>query len=206
MSDESYPTATDYLPEERTYRSLRKAAKHCEGCPLHRDAKNVVFGRGPTDADLVLVGQSPRRTEDRKGKPFVGTAGKALDYVLEDANLSRSALYLTEAVKHIKWDGRMGKRTTQPPDVQGIEACRPWLEAELELIEPECIVALGKRAARSLLERKVRTREVRGQIRETQWGPVVATYHPLEPGQQTDDDAQRLHDEIVEDLKRAKKV
>jgi DNA polymerase len=200
MADETYPTAANYLPEEHTYESLSTAAQKCEGCPLHRNAEQVVFGEGPTDADLVLVGESPGRDEDRQGRPFVGEAGTVLD----DANLERSSLYVTNAVKHVKWDGRKGRRTPQPPDVQEIEACRPWLEAEIDLVEPELVVALGKRAARSLLDRSVTISDVRGDVQESDYGPVRVTYHPAAALRNTvEEERERIYHALVDDLESA---
>ncbi len=181
MSSDDVPGAGQFLPDELDLEALREAAAGCRGCPLYRDARRVVFGEGPASARLMLVGESPGRDEDRRGRPFVGSAGSALDRALEEAGLEREALFITNVVKHVKWEERDGEGATpRAPYVREIEACAPWLEAEIDLVEPACLVALGRTAARGLLGEPVTISEARDSPRPSQFGPpAVVTYHPV---------------------------
>jgi uracil-DNA glycosylase len=173
------PTAAAFLPAKHDLSSLREAAKCCEGCPLHVNATQTVFGSGPARAEVVMVGEQPGDVEDRQGKPFVGPAGRLLEQLLSDAGIPRQRVYLTNAVKHFKWTPRGKRRLHGKPNSREIFACRPWLEAELEAIKPELLVLLGSTAAQSLLGAHFRITKERGQPMETDWAPwTMATYHP----------------------------
>jgi uracil-DNA glycosylase len=172
-------SAADYLPARRTLASLARAAAGCRGCPLYRDATRVVFGEGPPDARLMLVGEQPGDREDLEGHPFVGPAGRLLDRALAAASIDRGAVYLTNAVKHFKWTSRGKRRIHEKPNRAETRACRPWLEAEIEVVAPRVIVCLGATAAQSLLGPSFRITRDRGRAIATDWAPsVVATAHP----------------------------
>ncbi|HEY2415654.1 MAG TPA: UdgX family uracil-DNA binding protein [Pirellulaceae bacterium] len=173
------PTAEAFLPSKHDLSSLREAAKHCEGCPLYANATQTVFGSGPARADVVMVGEQPGDVEDRQGKPFVGPAGRLLDQMLAEAGIDRSRVYVTNAVKHFKWTPRGKRRLHGKPNSREIFACRPWLEAELEVVKPDLLVLLGATAAQSLLGRQFRITKHRGEPMETDWAAwTMATYHP----------------------------
>jgi uracil-DNA glycosylase len=173
------PTAAAFLPEKHDLASLREAARHCEGCPLYANATQTVFGAGPARAEVMMVGEQPGDSEDRKGKPFVGPAGRLLDQMLEEAGIERQRVYVTNAVKHFKWTPRGKRRLHGKPNSREIFACRPWLEAELEAVKPEILVLMGATAAQSLLGVQFRITKHRGQPFESDWAPwTMATYHP----------------------------
>jgi uracil-DNA glycosylase len=173
------PTAAAFLPEKHDLTSLREAAQHCEGCPLYANATQTVFGAGPARAEVMMVGEQPGDVEDRRGKPFVGPAGRLLDQMLEEAGIPREHVYVTNAVKHFKWTPRGKRRLHGKPNSREIFACRPWLEAELEAIKPEILVLMGATAAQSLLGPQFRITKHRGQPFESDWAPwTMATYHP----------------------------
>ena len=137
-------TAADFFPERLTLPSLKKAAAHCEGCPLFARATQTVFGEGPADARVIMVGEQPGDQEDVQGRPFVGPAGKLLDRAMEDAGMDRGTVYVTNAVKHFKWTPRGKRRLHSKPTAREISACRPWLEAEMEVIEPQFFGGSGR--------------------------------------------------------------
>jgi DNA polymerase len=173
------PTAAAFLPEKHDLTSLREAAKHCEGCPLYANATQTVFGAGPARAEVMMVGEQPGDVEDRRGKPFVGPAGRLLDQMMEEAGIERQRVYVTNAVKHFKWTPRGKRRLHGKPNSREIFACRPWLEAELEAVKPEILVLMGATAAQSLLGAQFRITKSRGQPFESDWAPwTMATYHP----------------------------
>lgn len=159
--------------------TLRREAATCTACPLYRHATQTVFGEGDAHAAIVLVGEQPGNDEDLAGRPFVGPAGRLLDRALERAGLERSSLYVTNAVKHFKWRPRGNRRLHQTPRAGEIEACKPWLQAEVEAIEPEALLAMGATAARSLFGTKVKVTKDRGKPLESPLAPVAAvTIHP----------------------------
>jgi DNA polymerase len=175
----AFPTAAAYLPKKRDLKSLENAAKRCEGCPLFANATQTVFGDGPADARLMLIGETPGDVEDKEGEPFVGPAGKLLDKVLAEVGIARSEVYVTNAVKHFKWTPRGTRRLHSKPSSREIFACRPWLEAELEVVEPAIIVTLGATASQAVFGRKFRITRQRGQWLASDWSPkTLATYHP----------------------------
>jgi uracil-DNA glycosylase len=176
---QTLPTAAAFLPERHSLSALREAAKHCEGCPLFANATRTVFGSGPASASVMMVGEQPGDVEDRQGKPFVGPAGRLLDQLMEEVGIPRERVYVTNAVKHFKWTPRGKRRLHGKPSSREIFACRPWLEAELEAIQPELLVLLGSTAAQSLLGMQFRITKERGRPIETDWAPwTMATYHP----------------------------
>ena len=171
--------ASDFLPAQRDLEALRRAAQECRGCGLWEPATQTVFGEGPDDARMVLVGEVPGDREDREGHPFVGPAGRELDRALEAAGIDRRDVYVTNAVKHFKFEERGKRRIHQKPSAKEIKACRPWLGAELDVIRPEALVALGATAAKALLGNAFRLTAQRGQPLESELAPLVlATIHP----------------------------
>ncbi len=172
-------SASDFLPEERSLDQLRQAAAKCQGCDLFRHATQTVFGEGPANARMMLVGEQPGDSEDLEGKPFVGPAGKILAEALEAAGIDRSEVYVTNAVKHFKFERRGKRRIHEKPDAREMNACRPWIEAEIEQIRPKVIVCLGATAAQSLIGRAFRITQQRGQFVATPFcEATIATYHP----------------------------
>src|SRR3954447_25219214 len=172
-------TAAPLVPERPSLRKLKEAAAGCTACPLHETGTQTVFGEGLTKARVVFVGEQPGDQEDLQGKPFVGPAGKLLDKALEDAGIDRTQVYVTNVVKHFKWQARGKRRIHQKPNWSEIAACRPWLEAELEVIEPRVLVCLGATAAQALLGRDFRVSRQRGELVESDLAEnVIATVHP----------------------------
>jgi uracil-DNA glycosylase len=179
MADEPPFDATPFLPQRGTLDALRAAAVDCRGCDLWRPATQTVFGEGPSDATFVLVGEVPGDREDREGRPFVGPAGRELDNALEAAGIDRAETYVTNAVKHFRFEERGKRRIHQKPDAKQIKACRPWLRAELDNLRPEALVLLGATAAKSLLGPSFKLMAERGRPLESDLAPiVVATIHP----------------------------
>jgi DNA polymerase len=172
--------AEEYVPAKAGLDELRTAAAGCRGCDLYRDATRTVFGAGPANAQVMIVGEVPGDQEDRQGEPFVGPAGRLLDRALAEAGIDRSRAYLTNAVKHFKFTQRGKRRIHQTPSRTEVVACRPWLDAELDLVRPELLVALGAVAAKTLLGQDFRVTKERGTVltlpdRDER---VVATVHP----------------------------
>ena len=187
-----------------TLPALRRAADGCRGCELYREATQAVFGAGSRRADVMLVGEMPGDQEDLEGKPFVGPAGRLLDDALEAATLPRDEVYLTNAVKHFRWTPRGKRRMHKTPAARHVEACRPWLQAELLVVKPHVIVCLGATAAQALLGRSFRVLKQRGKFVDSELElPVLATHHPaavLRAPSSEDRAAKRL--ELVGDLQR----
>jgi uracil-DNA glycosylase family protein len=172
-------SAAEFVPRKRTLPALRQAADGCRGCELWKDATQTVFGEGPADARLMLVGEQPGDREDREGEPFVGPAGGVLERALERAEIDAAAVYVTNAVKHFKWRPRGKRRLHQTPRAGEIEACKPWLEAEVEAVSPKAVLALGATAARALFGSAIRVTRDRGRLLETPLAPIAAvTIHP----------------------------
>ncbi len=201
-------SAEDLIPEKLTLSSLQEAAADCKACDLWENATRTVFGEGRPSAKLLLIGEQPGNEEDLTGKPFVGPAGRLLDEALEQAGIDRSLAYVTNVVKHFKWEARGKRRIHKKPNAAQIEACRPWLEAEIDMIKPKVIVCLGATAAQALLGKDFRVTKQRGEFVESQLAPVVtATVHPSSILRAPDDETRR--DEMrrfVNDLKKVADV
>lgn len=185
---------------------LRRQAADCTGCDLYRNATQTVFGEGAVNAEVMLVGEQPGDQEDRQGRPFVGPAGRMLDQGLSDAGIDRGRAFVTNTVKHFRWTpgGRGGKvRIHKKPTAEQIKACRPWLEAELEVVRPRVVVCLGATAAQALLGRTFRVTTQHGQWVEWPYEPLAtATVHPSSILRAPDDDARRLaYAGFVDDLR-----
>lgn len=172
-------SAENFLPAHLTLDKLRKAARSCQGCDLYKHATQTVFGEGPKQARLVFVGEQPGDMEDRQGRPFVGPAGRILDRALEEANIPREEVYVTNAVKHFKWIQRGKRRMHQKPLIRQVISCKPWLEAEIKIVSPKVVVCLGVTAAQSMLGRVVRIAKERGKRLDSEFGgTIVVTTHP----------------------------
>ena len=171
--------ATPFLPERSSLKALREAAAGCRGCHLWRPATQTVFGEGRKSSRLMLVGEQPGDKEDRMGKPFVGPASRELDRGLEAAGIGREDAYLTNVVKHFKFEERGRRRIHQTPKRFEIDACKPWLEEELKVVRPEALVLLGATAAKALLGSSFRVTQHRGELLDSDLAPIVtATVHP----------------------------
>jgi uracil-DNA glycosylase family protein len=183
--------------------ALRIEARGCRACPLWRNATQTVFGEGPVNAEIVFVGEQPGDQEDLAGKPFVGPAGKILDRALKDAGIARETTYVTNAVKHFKFTPRGKRRIHQTPGPADLAACRPWIEAELELIRPEVLVCLGATASRALIAPAFRLMQQRGLFLETRWSSrTIATFHPSAVLRGQDEAEQaRLYGMLRDDLR-----
>lgn len=172
-------TAAPFVPEHPTLRTLQAAVRQCHGCDLYRYATQAVFGEGPVSARVMMIGEQPGNDEDLAGHPFVGPAGKLLNRALIDARIDRGEVYVSNAVKHFKFEERGKRRIHQKPGALEIRACRPWLEAEVAIINPEVIVCLGATATQSVLGPAYRLTKERGKFVEHAWAPhVTATIHP----------------------------
>src|ERR671926_1860062 len=171
--------ATPFLPERRTLQSLRDAAAGCQGCHLWRGATQTVFGEGLKRARLMLVGEQPGDREDRAGRPFVGPAGRELDRALDEVGIDRKDAYVTNVVKHFKFEERGRRRIHATPKRFEIDACKPWLEEELRVVSPDAVILLGATAAKAILGSSFRVSQQRGEILESDLAPIVsATVHP----------------------------
>ena len=198
---ETNGTAAPLVPVRPTLKKLREAAAGCQACPLWENATQTVFGEGSPDAELVFVGEQPGDEEDTKGRPFVGPAGRLFDQALEEAGIDRELAYVTNVVKHFKWQPRGKRRIHQKPNAAEIAACRPWLDAELGLLKPKVLVCLGATAAQALLGRQFRVSKDRGVPVESDLAPVVmATVHPSSVLRSDDRDQEFAL--LVEDLGR----
>jgi len=183
--------AQEFFPEEHTLEAMREAAESCRGCSLYQRATQTVFGEGPARAHIMMVGEQPGDQEDKKGHPFVGPAGRILDKALEQAEIPRDDVYVTNAVKHFKWKVPGGKkdgeddlppltkrRLHDKPSATEVKACRPWLEQEIELVQPKLIVCLGATAISAVFTRKVKIADERGKIIAEGEPPKLVTIHP----------------------------
>ena len=171
--------ATPFLPERRNLKALREAATGCRGCHLWRGATQTVFGEGRRSSRVMLVGEQPGDREDRAGEPFVGPAGRELDRGLDSAGIARADAYVTNVVKHFKFEERGRRRIHQTPKRFEIDACKPWLEEELSVVKPEALVLLGATAAKALLGSSFKVTQHRGELLDSDLAPIVtATIHP----------------------------
>jgi uracil-DNA glycosylase len=172
-------SASDFIPPAPTLPNLRQAAKDCTGCDLYQRATQTVFGEGASHAKVVFVGEQPGDQEDLQGHPFVGPAGRLLDKALVEAGIARNDVYITNAVKHFKWEPQGKRRKHKRPSAGEVGACRPWLASELNVIHPRVLVCLGATAAQSVFGKVVRINETRGQFMNTPWAPATfVTIHP----------------------------
>jgi DNA polymerase len=198
-------TAAPYLPERLSLRALREAARACRGCDLYKDATQTVFGEGRTSATLMLVGETPGDQEDLAGRPFVGPAGVLLDQAIAEAGIVREDVYVTNVVKHFRFVERGKRRLHAKPRMREIKACRPWLDAELEVVEPAVVVCLGATAAHALLGSDFGITRHRGVVWESPGGyRVLATWHPSAILRAPEhEDRERMRRELADDLRTA---
>jgi uracil-DNA glycosylase family protein len=192
------------VPSKPTLSKLRNAARGCQACPLWRTGTQTVFGEGAVRSRIMFVGEQPGNDEDLAGKPFVGPAGKLLDRALEAAGIDRSLAYVTNVVKHFKWEPRGKRRLHKKPNSREIAACRPWLDAEIGVLKPQVIVCLGATAAQALLGRDFRVSVQRGQFIDSPLAPkVMATVHPSSILRAPDEAKRQTEMErFIEDLRR----
>ena len=196
------------VPPRPTLRSLRAAAAGCRACDLWERATQTVFGEGPRKAEVMFVGEQPGHEEDLAGRPFVGPAGRLFDRAMLEAGLDRTLVYVTNVVKHFKWEPRGKRRIHARPNPLEITACRPWLDAELKVVKPRVLVCLGATAAQTLLGRTFRVTQQRGRLVESPLAPIVtATVHPSSILRAPDDLTRRLEfQRFVEDLRTVAEV
>lgn len=192
-------------PDTSSLTEVRDASRKCTACHLYKRATQTVFGEGPKSAPIMLVGEQPGDYEDVAGKPFVGPAGKIMDRALEEAGIDRSKVYVTNAVKHFKWEPRGKRRIHQKPNSREIAACRPWLEAELRLVKPKLLVCLGATAAQAVFGPSFRVTRERGKVLSSKLAPrILATVHPSSLLRQPDDESrEREYKRFVADLRAA---
>lgn len=197
-------SAAAFIPPKPTLGTVREASRDCRGCDLWKRATQTVFGEGRRTARVVFVGEQPGDQEDFAGKPFVGPAGRLLDQALEQAGIDRRDVYVTNVVKHFKWEPRGKRRILQKPNSAEIQACRPWLDVELALIKPQLVVCLGATAAQALLGKSFKVTRRRGEIIEgVIEAAITATVHPSSILRAPDDETRRRElAGFVEDLKR----
>jgi len=201
-------TAADLIPEQLSLPRLREAAADCQACDLWKRGTQTVFGAGPRKSTILFVGEQPGNEEDLTGEPFVGPAGRLLDEALVEAGIDRKRVYVTNVVKHFKWEPRGKRRIHKKPNSQEIKACRPWLEAEIAVIKPQIIVALGATAAQALLGAQFRVTKERGKFIESTLAPyIMATVHPSSILRAPDDETRRSERrKFMDDLKRLSEV
>jgi DNA polymerase len=197
-------TAAPLVPSGGGVKALRQAAAGCRACPLWRGGTQTVFGAGAARAPVMLIGEQPGDREDREGLPFVGPAGRLLDRALDEAGIESRRTYRTNVVKHFKWKPKGKRRIHQTPSKLEVEACRPWLDAELERVRPDVVAILGATAAKSLLGSGFRVTKQHGELIEVEFAPVaVATFHPSAILRADDEDRERAFAELVTDLRVA---
>jgi uracil-DNA glycosylase len=196
------------VPATSSLNEVREAARSCTACHLYKRATQTVFGEGPKRAPIMLVGEQPGDYEDVAGKPFVGPAGKILDRALAEAGIDRDEVYVTNAVKHFKWEPRGKRRIHQKPNSREIAACRPWMEAEMRLVKPKMVICLGSTAGQAFFGASFRVTRERGKVLSSKLAPkVVATVHPSSLLRQPDEVSRdREYAHFVVDLKAALKA
>jgi uracil-DNA glycosylase family protein len=197
--------ATPFVPPDGNLATLRDAVDDCRGCPLYAQATQAVFGEGPAKATLMLVGEQPGDQEDRDGRPFVGPAGRLLDRALADAGIDRARVYVTNAVKHFKFEERGKRRIHKKPSAGETHACHPWLDAEIARVHPRVIVCLGATALLSVVGPQAQVLKNRGEWLQTERGePVIVTRHPSALLRMLDpDERERAYQELIADLRLA---
>ena len=205
---EELGTAAPLVPAQPTLPALRDAAAACTACELWRSGTQTVFGEGVSEAEVMLVGEQPGDREDVEGRPFVGPAGRLLDEALEEAGIDRRLAYVTNVVKHFKWTPRGKRRIHQKPNAAEIAACRPWLEAELAVVAPRMLVALGATAAQALFGRTFKVTQRRGELVETPLAPfATATVHPSSILRAPDEESRDAeYAAFVEDLRTVAEI
>jgi DNA polymerase len=196
-------SAAAFLPQRRTLPALREAVQGCRGCDLYKNATQAVFGEGASHAEVLFVGEQPGDKEDLAGRPFVGPAGQLFDKALDEAGIDREQTYVTNAVKHFKWQARGKRRIHQKPSWSETIACRSWLEAELEVVRPRVVVCLGATASQSLLGRDFRVTQHRGELLDSDVAEhVTATVHPSSILRQQDEASRKAEfTAFVDDLR-----
>ena len=206
--DKSETSAAEFFPERKSLKAFREAAEDCRACDLWKRGTQTVFGEGTRRAEVLFVGEQPGNEEDLTGKPFVGPAGRLFDDALQEAGIDRAQTYVTNVVKHFKWEPRGKRRIHKKPNAHEVNACRPWLEAEISLVKPKIIVCLGATAAQALLGPKFRVSKQRGQFIESTLAPyIMATVHPSSILRAPDDATRHAEKrQFIDDLKRVARV
>src|SRR6266542_1522076 len=194
--------ALDLIPDRPTLKRLAEAVQACTACELYKDTTQAVFGEGTNDAEVMFVGEQPGDQEDLKGRPFVGPAGRILDEALEGAGIDRGVVYVTNVVKHFNFEPRGKRRIHKKPNAEHIAACRPWLDAELQQVQPQVLVCLGATAAQAILGRTFRLTQHRSEFVPSPLAPyVTATVHPSSILRAPDDESRhRAMRDLVADL------
>ncbi len=206
--DKTETSAKEFFPDRKSLKAFRDAAADCKACDLWERGTQTVFGQGARRAEVLFVGEQPGNDEDLSGKPFVGPAGRLLDEALVEAGIDRTQTYVTNVVKHFKWEPRGKRRIHKKPNGREITACRPWLEAEISLVKPKIIVCLGATAAQALLGPKFRVSKQRGQFIESTLAPyIMATVHPSSILRAPDDETRHAEKgQFIDDLKKVAHV
>jgi uracil-DNA glycosylase family protein len=206
LTGEEVSAAVGLIPERPTLPKLREAAADCRACPLWENATQTVFGEGLKRARVMLVGEQPGDREDVEGKPFVGPAGRILDQALEEAGIDRGDAYVTNVVKHFKWTPRGKRRIHQTPKAEEIKACAPWIESEIEVVDPEVLVCLGATAVKAVMGPKYRVMKDHGRFIESELGRLTtATLHPSAVLRADDEDREDAMRMVVGDLRKVRK-
>jgi uracil-DNA glycosylase len=208
MPKKEKQTAAPLIPPQPSIPTLREVAANCQACDLWKLGTQTVFGEGGTHVRVMFVGEQPGDQEDLQGKPFVGPAGRLLDKALEEAGIDRNETYVTNAVKHFKWEPRGKRRIHKKPNAMEINACKPWLEAEIAVLKPEVIVCLGATAAQALLGRNFRVSTQRGELVESPLARyVIATVHPSSLLRAPDEETRRLEmKRFIDDFKQIAQI
>lgn len=206
--DQPKSSAVEFFPFRKSLKAFRDAAADCKACDLWKRGTQTVFGEGPRRAEVFFIGEQPGNEEDLTGHPFVGPAGRLFNDSLADAGIDRAQTYVTNVVKHFKWEPRGKRRIHKKPNSSETAACRPWLEAEISLIKPKVIVCLGATAAQALLGQKFLVSKQRGQFIESTLAPyLMATVHPSSILRAPDDDTRGLEKRrFIDDLKKVARV
>lgn len=198
------PTAAPFVPDRPTIKKLQTASKGCTGCELHLTGTQTVFGEGKPKSKAMLIGEQPGDREDKEGHPFVGPAGKLLDDCLIAAGFDRDEVYVTNVVKHFKWIQQGKRRLHQKPNAREINACRPWLDAEIRVVKPKLLIALGATAAQALMGKQFKVTQQRGQIFQAAGTAFIATVHPSSILRAPDSESrEREKTAFTADLKKA---
>lgn len=200
---DTFPSAVPFMPARLSLKTMREAVQGCRGCDLYQHATQAVFGEGPRNAAIMFIGEKPGDSEDRQGKPFVGPAGRMFDKALMEVGIERSDVYVTNAVKHFKYEQRGKRRIHGKPNARQIRACRPWLEGELKVVKPKMIVAMGATSAQALFGSDFRVSRRRGQPFSSEWGEwCMAMMHPSSLLRAPDQASRRaMWEDFLSDMK-----